>query len=460
MAEAYQNRYWRVEIFDQAGKLITEQDFKFKFIKSSERHTDNPRKRKKQEAQVWADSTAKPIESSKIKISERGTSGKWIKPINKNGQQIHVSAKNRSAVEEAAAKQYKRLEKLSDPKLIKASQLTLREVLDDYYTNYAKDSLLSNKSVLSRIQILLREFEFKGSTNHPIKYIDLTSDMLVDWAMRRVRPKTAAEKAEKITSQTLKKLLLTLKHAADFCELEGLEGNVAQTTIDRLKARCSDGFFVKDKECSRRLFPGEYALLLKTSRNSKSEIIEDLIIFAVETGARRGEICAAKVQDFYKQGHYWMWNIPRSKIDKKANVRGRRIPISKNAHKIVERLSKNKKDDEFLFGVEPDSATQAAERIYRRTVKDNPDFYAQIKKDFRDELEENDDGDLAIPNLRFHDFRHEFISRAFDAGWQIQEVAEITGHMQWETLKRYTHFDSEVVAKKLSGQILPERRAT
>ena len=50
-----------------------------------------------------------------------------------------------------------------------------------------------------------------------------------------------------------------------------------------------------------------------------------------------------------------------------------------------------------------------------------------------------------IKNLRFHDLRHEGISRLFEAGYQIPEVAVFSGHKDWKMLARYT----QLAAKSL-----------
>jgi integrase len=46
---------------------------------------------------------------------------------------------------------------------------------------------------------------------------------------------------------------------------------------------------------------------------------------------------------------------------------------------------------------------------------------------------------LGIDDLHFHDLRHEGISRLFEMGWNIPNVAQVSGHRSWESLKRYTH---------------------
>jgi hypothetical protein len=45
---------------------------------------------------------------------------------------------------------------------------------------------------------------------------------------------------------------------------------------------------------------------------------------------------------------------------------------------------------------------------------------------------------LGIENLHFHDLRHEGISRLFELGLTIPQVAQISGHQSWQCLKRYT----------------------
>ena len=47
-----------------------------------------------------------------------------------------------------------------------------------------------------------------------------------------------------------------------------------------------------------------------------------------------------------------------------------------------------------------------------------------------------------IINLRFHDLRHEAVSRFFEAGLSIPEVALVSGYKDFRMLARYTHLKS------------------
>lgn len=46
---------------------------------------------------------------------------------------------------------------------------------------------------------------------------------------------------------------------------------------------------------------------------------------------------------------------------------------------------------------------------------------------------------LGIDDLHFHDLRHEGVSRLFELSLNIPQVASVSGHRSWTSLKRYTH---------------------
>lgn len=57
--------------------------------------------------------------------------------------------------------------------------------------------------------------------------------------------------------------------------------------------------------------------------------------------------------------------------------------------------------------------------------------------------------DLGMGDLRFHDLRHEAVSRLVEAGLSDQEVAAISGHKSMQMLRRYTHLRAEDLVRKL-----------
>ena len=53
-----------------------------------------------------------------------------------------------------------------------------------------------------------------------------------------------------------------------------------------------------------------------------------------------------------------------------------------------------------------------------------------------------------VTDLRFHDLRHEAISRFCEMSLSVPEVALISGHRDPRMLFRYTHLRAEEVGKK------------
>ena len=49
---------------------------------------------------------------------------------------------------------------------------------------------------------------------------------------------------------------------------------------------------------------------------------------------------------------------------------------------------------------------------------------------------------LEDEDLHFHDLRHEAISRLFERGFSVPQVAAISGHEDFRMLARYTHIAS------------------
>lgn len=159
----------------------------------------------------------------------------------------------------------------------------------------------------------------------------------------------------------------------------------------------------------RRLKEEELKLILNTT---KSEQLKHIILFAIETAMRRGEICKARWShlDLSKR----ILQIPQTKTGVP-----RTIPLSAKAIEILQTLPNI---NESIFGLQSESISQAFERACRRAN---------------------------IIDLNFHDLRHEAVSRLFEKGFSLPEVAAISGHKTWAMLKRYTHLKAEDLANKL-----------
>ena len=160
----------------------------------------------------------------------------------------------------------------------------------------------------------------------------------------------------------------------------------------------------------RRLRKGEEALLLENSDYP----MQQLIILALETGMRLGEITGMQWQNI---------NLKNSTaiLQETKNGERRVVPLSSRAKEAIATLPRH--INGYLFpGISSSSASHRFATICRRGN---------------------------IKGLRFHDLRHEATSRLFERGLDMMEVASITGHKTLHMLKRYTHLKAEDLARKL-----------
>lgn len=163
----------------------------------------------------------------------------------------------------------------------------------------------------------------------------------------------------------------------------------------------------------RRLGPNELGALVTGCRTCLNQLVSPAVHFAIATAMRQGEILSARWEHLDLANRVLL--IPLTK-----NGKPRRIPLSSEAIAIIEGLPRL--ESERIFPM----STQALKLAWRRLVKR-----------------------AGIINLHFHDLRHEAISRFFERGLSIAEVALISGHRDVRMLFRYTHLRAEDVAKKL-----------
>lgn len=216
------------------------------------------------------------------------------------------------------------------------------------------------------------------------------------------------QRLDEVQGVTVRRELAIIRHALEVARKEwdvALSANpVALIKLPRLPpAR------------TRRLAPGELDALLQGC-GPRLALLRVVIEFAVETALRRGELVSVRWQD----------------VD--LNRRTLHVPVTKNGHartipltrRAVELLRGRSREGELVFPTSGNAVRLSWERLVRR---------------------------LGLPDLHFHDLRHEGISRFFERGLSVPEVALISGHRDYRQLARYTHLRAEDVAMKLNGAV-------
>ena len=167
------------------------------------------------------------------------------------------------------------------------------------------------------------------------------------------------------------------------------------------------------KRRERRLADGEYEALREAARHCKNRLIWTVIEFAIETAMRRSEILSLRWENI--NNNCTVATLPDTKNGSK-----REVPLTTKAKQVLEGLSKH---EEYVFPTSDCAVRHAWDRLVRRS---------------------------GIENLRFHDLRHEAVSRFFEMGLSIPEVALISGHKDYRMVASYTHLNSDIFSEKLS----------
>jgi len=179
---------------------------------------------------------------------------------------------------------------------------------------------------------------------------------------------------------------------------------------------------------TRRLNAGELDCLISSCDAGRTAWLRPAILLAIETGLRRGELLNIRWQDYDAETR--TLNIPHTK-----NGYSRRIPLTEQAEEILrERDRTNDRPTDLAFPVSGNALRLAWERCRVRARKQRPD----------------------IADLRFHDLRHEAVSRFFELGLSVPEVALISGHRDPRMLFRYTHLRAEDIVRRLRSNMPSE----
>lgn len=234
----------------------------------------------------------------------------------------------------------------------------------------------------------------------------------------------------KIRCHAFYRELSCLKHMLNKVIDEGI------LTDNLVKKVC---FFPENHTVGKILSPIEKERLIEKSEG----YIKAVIIIALNTGMRRGEILNLKwTQIDFSRGYI--------KVEKTKSGKDRAIPMNSLVVQTLEDLKKKYGNSEYVF-LNPKTA---------RPIRDVKTAFNAVKKRAR------------IEGLRFHDLRHNFASYLVENVVDIVTVSELLDHSNINiTAKRYSHPSpihkrqavEGLLAKKeeksteLLTEILPER---
>ena len=182
-------------------------------------------------------------------------------------------------------------------------------------------------------------------------------------------------------------------------------------------------FSEKDNMMERVLTEDEEERLIESSEPH----LKPIVVTALQTGMRKGEILNLKWQDV---------NISKREIKVEKTKSGivRVIPISESLFIEFEKLKKANGKTGCVF-------------TYPETGKPMKD----VKRSFQTACKR-----AGIKGIRFHDLRHTFASRLVEKGVDIITVKDLLGHSSVRVTERYTHSNKNQKKQAVESLVKPK----
>lgn len=153
-----------------------------------------------------------------------------------------------------------------------------------------------------------------------------------------------------------------------------------------------------------RILPEDEARLVAKA----DPLMQRVITLGIETGMRRSEMLGLHWEDIYED---------RLRLRETKNGSPRVVPLSTRARAVLSPRGVGK-----VFPHHPDTISHRFQELCQ---------------------------EAGLSGLRFHDLRHEAVSRFFEKGLSMMEVMSISGHKTTSQLLRYTHLQANTLAAKL-----------
>lgn len=322
-------------------------------------------------------------------INKRGSS--WFVQIRRKG----FRPRFRSFASHSAAQQWARLEEAAiDNGHGRVETKSSREnTVSELLARYAREKTPDKKGAETE---LLRLTKMQAAPFAQLSLSNLTSSAIADYRDHRL---------SEVKPTTVRRELGILRSVLETARKEwGLpirENPVALVAIPAAKdAR------------ERRLKRGEEQRLFDAIDKGRNPFVLPVVALALATGLRRGELLRLTWQDIDL-------DCRTALIRDTKNGSDRTIPLTRPAAATLETLEKVEVN---VFRLTPNALRQSWRRACQRA---------------------------RIEDLRFHDLRHEAISRFFEMGLSVPEVALISGHRDARMLFRYTHLAPNAVRDRI-----------
>jgi integrase len=290
---------------------------------------------------------------------------------------------------------------------------TVAELIDRYIQEILPHK---PKSVLDQ----LRQLQWWKNEIGRYTLADVTPALIVQYRDNLARGRTRHDKAR--SPATVNRYLAALSVAFTVAVKEwGWVEDSSLRKVSKLKESRGRVRFLSDDERSR---------LLKACKESNNSYLYPVVVLALSTGMRHGEIMGLTWDDVDL-------NRGRTVLHETKNGERRAVAITGHALELLKELAKVRRiDTNLLFPSKENRLQKLQKPIDLRTP-----WEAALKKaDIRD--------------FRFHDLRHSAASYLAMNGASLAEIAEVMGHKTLQMVKRYAHLSEGHTARVVESMNL------
>jgi integrase len=276
-------------------------------------------------------------------------------------------------------------------KTTEAKRHTLTDLIDRYLSD-----VLTHKRASTACDQTRQLRWWKTQLGHWL-LADITPALIVEY-----RDKLAHDKAKPRTNATVNRYLAVLSHTftLGLREWQWCEDNPVRKVTKPREPRARVRFLA-DQERHQ---------LLEACKASRNPYLHTIVVLALATGARRGELLGLRWADV---------DLKRGTLTFQETKNGERraVPLTGQALVLMCQHAKVRRLDTVL--VFPDATG-------RRALGIREAFEGAVDR-------------AGIADFRFHDLRHSFASYLAMNGATLAEIAEVLGHKTLAMVKRYAH---------------------
>lgn len=323
--------------------------------------------------------------------------------IMRDGQQVYQEAQTFDRQQTAKAWATRREAELAEPGAIARANrkgVGIREIIEQYLDEYERIRPLgkTKRTTLAAIA---------GTWLGDVPDCDLNSQRLVEYAQWRMTPAGGGVRAQTVGNDLAHLgAVLSVARPAWGYEIDPHAIGDARVVLKKM------GAISRSKERDRRPEKEELAALLgyffdMQQRKPTSINMPKVLAFAIFSTRRQDEICRIRWADLDKPGQRVLVRDMKNPGQKIGNDVWCHLPPE--AMQIIESMPEGRAE---IFPYNSASVSTAWTKACKF---------------------------LGIGDLRFHDLRHDGVSRLFEMDWDIPRVAGVSGHRDWNSLRRYTH---------------------